>query len=83
MIPHLWPRQWFSVLNLASGGWPRPRPRSIDQDGNDAVGYGVYKCFFSSTFDFDSFDEIFLLLYYKLLKFELIVLTNFSYEKTR
>ena len=35
--------------------------------------------FFSSTFDFDSFDEIFLLLYYILLKFELIVLTNFSY----
>ena len=34
--------------------------------------------FFSSTFDFDSFDEIFLLLYY-FLKFELIVLANFSY----
>lgn len=30
-------------------------------------------------FDFDSFDEIFLLLYLLLLKFELIDLTNFSY----
>ena len=42
---------------------PRPRPRCLDQDGYDAVGYSV---FFSSTLDFDSFDEIFifLLLYY-------------------
>ena len=34
--------------------------------------------FFSSTFDFDSFDEIFFASLL-LLKFELIVLTNFLY----
>ena len=54
------PRQWLpdSAFGLGLLGDPPA------QDGYDAVGYGIFKCFLSSTFDFDSFDEIFLLFYY-------------------
>ena len=38
----------------------------------------AFTCFFSSTFDFDSFDEIFLLVYY-YQNLTLFVLTNFLY----
>ena len=67
----LGPRQW---LPAPCGGCPRrplssgsgsPASASFFRPGwLNAVGYGVYKWFFSSTFDFDSFDEIFLPFYY-------------------
>ena len=53
-----------------------PRHHSLDQDGFNEIGYSVYKCFFSSTFDFDSFDEKFLLVYY-YKNLNSFVLTNF------
>ena len=42
------------------------------------IAFTTLQVFFSSTFDFDSFDEIFLLVYY-YKNLNSFVLTNFLY----